>query len=355
MRSTGLDPMITVFSILLQRTVHPMVNASLWKMPPSTRTSMCPIGLWSDVWKVHRKSPTLFPMGYWSNTAANWRSSLEVPKTPIIGHHRKWWTTSSTRGAWERNVKRNCSMNKVKRRRRIRKRSSLARTHRVLFLSKSSSFLSLPLVNDPETLPLSNDGFEWTSHRHTTRLFFSDSAWPECKWYPIRGTHSFSILFCYLFSVLMTGQAFGFYCFHFHWHVCLRSLHDNRACSMNERIPNVLCSFSRSRNDLIKEQLDWRRPIDHSKPQDEFENISFSFSLYLFDNICREDSKFLSFFVNKDEIVFLSNDNHPKWILDQNPSVNRSIFLSFSFIFKHFVVNDNDLLSYFNCVSKVAE
>lgn len=221
----------------------------------------------------------------------------------------------------------------------------------------SSSSLSLSREWSGDTA-VEQRWFEWMSHRHTTRLFFSDSAWPECKWYPIRGNHSFSILFCYLFSVLMTGQAFGFYCFHFHWHVCLRSLHDNRACSMNERIPNVLCSFSRSRNDLIKEQLDWRRPMDHSKTQDEFENISFSlfpFSLYLFDNICREDSKFLSFFVNKDEIVFLSNDNHPKWILDQNPSVNRSIFLSFSFIFKHFVVNDNDLLSYFNCVSKVAE
>ena len=359
-----IRPLITVFSLLLQRTVHPMVNALHWKMPPPTRTSMCPTGLWSDVWKVHRKLPTLFPMGYQSNTAANWRSSLEVPKMPIIDHHCKWWTTSSTRGAWERNAKRNCSMNKVKRRRRIRKRSSLARIHRVLFLSKSSFLLSLSLSCEwSEDTGVEQRWFEWMSHRHITRLFFSDSAWPECKWYTIRGRHSFSILFCYLFSVLMTGQAFGFYCFHFHWHVGIRSFAWQPRV-LNERTHSQCpLFFSRSRNDLIKEQLDWRRPMDHWKPHDEFENISFSlslslsffpFSLYLFDNICREDSNFLSFFVNKDEIVFLSNDNHPNEYSTKIPaSIDR--FFSFSFIFKHFVVNDNDLLSYFNCVSKVAE
>ena len=120
---------------------------------------------------------------------------------------------------------------------------------------------------------------------HTTRLFFSDSAWPECKWYTIRGNHSFSILFCYLFSVLLTGQAFGFYCFHFHWHVSIRSLHDNRACSMNERIPNILCSF------LVLEMI-WSK--NHSIEEDRwvieshkmnwkhfFLSLSLSFSLFI--------------------------------------------------------------------------
>ena len=81
--------LIPIFLLALQKTVHPMANASHWKTPPSTKTSMCPTGHWSGEWKVHRKSPTLFPMDYWSSTAANWRSSLEVPKMLIIDHQGK--------------------------------------------------------------------------------------------------------------------------------------------------------------------------------------------------------------------------------------------------------------------------
>ena len=77
----------------------------------------------------------------------NWKSSHEVHKMRIIDHHFKLLMINSIRGAWLRNVKRNYSTNKAKKKLRIHKKLFSVRIQHVLYHSKSSIFFFLSLIH----------------------------------------------------------------------------------------------------------------------------------------------------------------------------------------------------------------
>ena len=91
----------------------------------------------------------------------------------IIDHHFKLLMINSIRGAWLRNVKRNYSTNKAKKKLRIHKKLFSVRIQHVLYHSKSSLFF----------LSVSNPSEVQAEYRESELSLSSSSEieWPNCK------------------------------------------------------------------------------------------------------------------------------------------------------------------------------